>query len=244
MSGFVDLHCHLLPGVDDGAQTLEDSLEMARALVDLGFSTVAPSPHARPEYAPVELAKARLGELREALAAAAIPLTLAANAENYFLEDRFLENLGTAAARTLGAGAYVLVEAPYTSPVPALTEIIFRAKLKGVTALIAHPERCFEFERKGRAAEAVNAGALLQLDVGSLVGKYGAGAKKLARAFLDEGLYAVGATDLHGPNAARDWLGKALAELKSRAGEQAYVAMLRDSPAALLRGETLELNDG
>ena len=52
MNGFCDLHCHLLYGLDDGAKTLEDTLEMARALVDLGFSTVAPSPHNRPEYAP------------------------------------------------------------------------------------------------------------------------------------------------------------------------------------------------
>ena len=55
MSGLCDLHCHLVPGVDDGARTLEDAVEMARALVDLGFTTVAPSPHARPEYAPPEV---------------------------------------------------------------------------------------------------------------------------------------------------------------------------------------------
>ncbi|MHB8874306.1 MAG: tyrosine-protein phosphatase [Myxococcaceae bacterium] len=240
MSGFVDLHCHLLWGLDDGAKTPEDSLEMARALSDLGFSTVAASPHARAEYAPASLATERLAEVKAAILAAAVPLELVKNAENYLLEDGFVEELGTPKARTLGAGAYVLVEAPYQAPVPPLTEIIFRVKLKGVTPLIAHPERCMEFEKKGRAAEAVRAGALLQLDVGALVGKYGAGAKKLARTFLDQGLYAVGATDLHGPNAAREWIGKALSELRSRAGEQAFCALMRDAPAKLLRGEALE----
>ena len=240
MSGFVDLHCHLLYGLDDGAKTLEDSLEMARALVDLGFVAVAPSPHARPEYASAALAPGRLAEVRAALAAAAIPLELSTNAENYLLEDGFMAGLGTPGARCLGTGKYVLVEAPYQSPVPALTEMIFRMKLKGATPLLAHPERCSEFEKKGRAAEAVAAGALLQLDLGSLVGKYGGGAKKLARALLEEGLYAVGATDLHGPNAARDWLGKALAELRSRAGEQAFTTLMRETPSKLLRGEALE----
>ncbi|HYH98153.1 tyrosine-protein phosphatase [Hyalangium sp.] len=239
MSGLVDLHCHLLPGVDDGAKSLEDSLEMARALVDLGFSTVAPSPHARPEYAPRETVELRLAEVRAALEREAIPLTLGRNAENV-LDDAFLRSLGTPAARMLGEGQYVLVELPYTTPVPALLDVLFRIRTKGVAPVIAHPERCLEFERKGRAAEAVRTGALLQLDVGALTGRYGGTPKKLARAFLEEGLYTLGATDLHAPVGARDWVGKALVELRARAGEQAFERLMRANPARLLAGEALE----
>ncbi len=239
MSGFVDLHCHLLPGVDDGARTLDDALEMARALVDLGFSTVAPSPHARPEYAPVDVVDARRAELEAALGRERIPLTLGRNAENV-LDDAFLRGLTTPQARKLGPGRYVLVELPYTAPVPALPDILFRIRTKGVVPLLAHPERCLEFERKGRAAEAVRAGALLQLDVGALIGRYGGTPKKLARAFLEDGLYAVGATDLHGPVGARDWVGRSLAELRSRAGEAAFACLMRDNPSRLLAGESLE----
>ncbi len=239
MSGLVDLHCHLLPGVDDGARSLPDALEMARALVDLGFSTVAPSPHARPEYAPAEVVEARLAELRGALEREGIALTLGRNAENV-LDDGFLTTLGTPAARMLGAGRVVLVELPYTAPVPALPAILFRIRAKGVTPVLAHPERCLEFERKGRAAEAVRAGALLQLDVGALTGRYGGTAKKLARTFLDEGLYALGATDLHSPVGARDWVGRALEELRSRVGEQAFQRLMSTHPGRLLAGEALE----
>jgi protein-tyrosine phosphatase len=239
VSGFVDLHCHLLPGVDDGARTLEDALEMARALVDLGFTAVAPSPHARPEYAPPAVVEAKLVELRAALDAARIPLTLGRNAEN-FLDDDFVRGLGTPQARMLGPGRYVLVEVPYTSPVPSLPDVLFRIRTRGVTPVIAHPERCLEFERKGRAAEAVRTGALLQLDVGALTGRYGPTARKLARTFLDDGLYALGATDLHGPVGAREWVGAALAELKGRAGEQAFGRLMREHPTRLLAGESLE----
>jgi protein-tyrosine phosphatase len=239
VSGWVDLHCHLLPGVDDGAKSLEDTLEMARALVDLGFSTVAPSPHARPEYAPPELVEARLAEVAAALERERIPLKLGRNAENV-LDDAFLRSLGTPAARMLGEGRSVLVELPYTTPVPALLDILFRIRTKGVVPVIAHPERCLEFERKGRAADAVRAGALLQLDVGALTGRYGGTAKKLARAFLEEELYAVGATDLHAPVGARDWVGRALAELRSRVGEPAFERLMRDNPSRLLAGEALE----
>jgi protein-tyrosine phosphatase len=239
MKGLCDLHCHLLHRLDDGAKTLGESLEMARILVDLGFSTVAPSPHNRPEYASKEVALRRLGEVQDALRSAGIPLELAPNAENFFLDERFLPGLGTEDERLLAKGPYVLVEAPYTAPMTALLEIIFRAKLKGVTPLIAHPERCYEFERKGRAVEAVRAGACLQLDLGALVGRYGPKAKKVALPLLDENLYSVAATDLHSPHRAADWLGKALAELHKRVGERTFEALMKHNPRRMLAGEPL-----
>jgi protein-tyrosine phosphatase len=213
---------------------------MARALVDVGFSTVAASPHNRLEYAPRQVAEVRLEEARRALAEAQIPLALERNSENFFTDERLLGALGTPEARLIGRGMYLLIEAPYTSPLPALLDLIFRIKLKGVTPLIAHPERCMDFEREGRAAEAVHAGASLQLDVGALIGRYGPRAKKLSRAFLDEGLYAVAASDLHSPIGARDWVGRAIAELRARAGEPVCEAMLRDNPARILAGLELE----
>lgn len=240
MSGLVDLHCHLLWGLDDGPREKEESLQMARELVGLGYRAVAPSPHALPQFASRDLALARLIEAQEALEAAGIPLELSPNAENR-LDGDFLATVASAEGRRLGAGAYALVEAPYASPVPGLLELVFRLKLSGVTLLFAHPERCLEFERKGRAAEAVRAGACLQLDLGSLIGKYGPVAKKLARAFLEEGLYAVAASDAHSAEDVRQWLGEALAELHSRVGEKAYLALLCQKPAQLLRGEPLEV---
>lgn len=240
MSGYVDLHCHLLWGLDDGAKTPEATLEMARALVELGFEQIAPSPHNRPQYAPREAAEARRAEVQETLRAAGIPLELSTNSENYLLDERFVPAMGTPEARLIGAGKYVLVEAPYTSPVPALTEIIFRVKLKGITPVIAHPERCMEFEKKGRAAEAVQAGALLQLDIGAVIGRYGPVARKVSRTLLEDGLYAIGATDLHSPVNALDWVGRSLKELRSRVGEQAFSRLMAQTPLRILRGETVE----
>ncbi|HXX31627.1 MAG TPA: CpsB/CapC family capsule biosynthesis tyrosine phosphatase [Myxococcaceae bacterium] len=239
MEGYVDLHCHLLPGVDDGARTLEDAVEMARVLVDLGFAAAAPSPHARPDFAPEEVCRDRRRTLAEALERAAVPLRLHPNAENALVLDGFLDGLGTPRARTVNGGRYVLVEAPYHSPVPALPEMVFRMLRKGVTPLFAHPERCQEFDRPGRAAEVVRLGARLQLDLGALVNRYGPLARRLARTFLEEGLYAVAATDLHAPTGARAWLEKALAELRARAGEGAAKALLAEHPALILGDEEL-----
>lgn len=238
--GYVDLHLHLLPGIDDGAQTLEDSIEMARALVDLGYTHAAPSPHHRVEFASKDpaLCGVKLNEVRDALAAANVPLQLFKNAENYFLEESLLGEVGTPAARTLGTGKVLLVEAPHRGPLPMLASFVFKMKLKGVTPLIAHPERCLEFEKKGRAEEMVNAGALLQLDIGAVIGRYGKTAEKLARQFLDEGLYAVASTDLHGPVNARGWVGDSLKALEKAVGAKAFSSLVATRPAALLEGVT------
>lgn len=237
--GLVDLHLHLLPGVDDGARTLEDSVAMARALASLGFTALAPSPHHREEYASRsrELCAQKLDEVRAALSAAGLTFELFVNAENFFLDDALLPDVATGTARTLSAGKVLLVEAPYQGPLPMLADVVFRMKLKGVTPLIAHPERCFEFEKKGRAAELVRGGALLQLDVGALTGRYGKTAHKLARGFLDDGLYAVAATDLHGPVGAEAWVGDALKALEKVAGRAGFEALFSARPRRLLAGD-------
>lgn len=240
--GFVDLHVHLLPGLDDGCKTMAETLAMARALVALGYTATAPSPHNRPEFASgsKQASLAKLAEVRAALGEAGLALTVDENAENYFLDERLVGALATPDARRLGAaGRYLLAEAPYSGPLPALPDLLFRMKLKGVTPVIAHPERCFEFEKKGRAEECVRGGALLQLDLGSLTGKYGKSAQKLARQFLGEGLYAVAATDLHSPVNAEAWVGESLAALEKAAGPKAFRALVADNPAALLRGDAL-----
>ncbi len=237
--GLVDLHLHLLPGIDDGARSLHDTLAMARVFHALGYTALAPSPHARGEYASVDraLCLARLDEVRAALAAEGQPLALHVNAENYFLEPTLFEALAAGTPRTLGGGRVLLVEAPYQGPVPMLGDMIFRMKLKGVTPLIAHPERCFEFEKKGRAAELVGQGALLQLDLGALLGRYGKTAEKLARRFLDEGLYAVAASDLHSPVGAEQWLSEALRALEKAVGARAFSSLVRERPTKLLAGQ-------
>jgi protein-tyrosine phosphatase len=117
-----------------------------------------------------------------------------------------------------------------------LADLVFRMKVKGVTPLIAHPERCFEFEKKGRAAEMVRAGALLQLDMGALIGRYGKTAEKLARQFLGEGLYAVAATDLHSPVNAKAWVSDSLKALEKAVGAKVFQGLVSSRPAALIEG--------
>ncbi len=128
---------------------------------------------------------------------------------------------------------------PFETALPALPDLVFRLRRKGILPLFAHPERCAEFERPGRPEEVVRLGGALQLNVGALAGVYGKGARRTAERLLDGGLYAVAATDLHRADGAHDWLDEALALLEKRAGGAALERLLAENPRRILAGEDL-----
>ncbi len=240
--GFVDLHCHLLWALDDGCETPAETVEAARLLVELGFSDAAPSPHAvagLPSGDPAR-AEARRAEAAELLDREGVPLALHANAENR-LDDEFMDRVEGPERRGIGeTQRWVLVEAPFQGDLPAIADLVFRLRRKGIFPLFAHPERCAEFERPGRAEEVVRLGAALQLNVGALSGVYGKPARRLAERFLDAGLYAVASTDLHSPESVREWLGEALERLERRAGTDGLERLLSGNPRRILAGEEVE----
>lgn len=239
--GLVDLHCHLLWALDDGVETAEEAVAAARLLASLGFSDAAPSPHANPDWPSGDEAacERRRAELQALLAAEGIGLTLHRNTENK-LDEGFLARADGPGRRGLGeAQRWALVELPFRGGVPSLPDLVFRLRRKGISPLFAHPERCAEFERPGRAEEVVRLGGALQLNVASLIGLYGKTPRKLAERFLDDGLYAVAATDLHHPAGAEEWIPEALDALETRVGRQAFDRLLSDHPRRVLLGEEL-----
>jgi protein-tyrosine phosphatase len=239
--GFVDLHCHLLWAVDDGCETPDETLAAARLLVDVGFSDAAPSPHAVPALPSGDPARvdARRAEAEALLLREGVPLALHRNAENR-LDAEFLARAEGPGRRGVGASQrWVLLELPFDAAVPALPDLVFRLRRMGILPLFAHPERCAEFERPGRAGEVVRLGGALQLNVGALAGVYGKGPRRVAERLLDQGLYAVAATDLHRADGAHDWLDEALALLERRAGDEALERLLATNPRRILAGEDL-----
>jgi len=239
--GLVDLHCHLLWDIDDGCETPVETLSAARLLVELGFSDVAPSPHAVQGLPSGDRARAeaRRADAEALLAAEGIALTLHANAENR-LDEEFLARAEGDGRRGIGASQrWVLVEVPFDGAVPSLPDLVFRLRRMGIFPLFAHPERCAEFERPGRAAEIVRLGGALQLNVGALAGVYGKGPRRTAEKLLDEGLYAVAATDLHRPEGAVDWLAEAIHALDRRSGSGGLERLMSENPRRILAGEEL-----
>jgi len=239
--GFVDLHCHLLWALDDGVDTAEEAVAAARLLTSLGFSDAAPSPHASLEMpsGSVAACDARRAELAALLALEQIPLQLHQNAENK-LDDGFLERLDVPARRGIGVSQrWALVEIPFRGAVPSLPDLVFRLRRRDLFPLFAHPERCQEFERPGRAAEVVRLGGGLQLNVGALTGLYGRLSQKLAEQFLDDGLYTVAATDLHRAEGAEEWVPEAMELLEKRGGDGTLERLFAANPRRVLAGEEI-----
>jgi protein-tyrosine phosphatase len=212
---------------------------LCAALAAAGFSDAAPSPHAWPELSDGAATEVKRAQVASLLAAAAIPLALHASAENR-LDGELLERAGRGGARPIAGGKWVLVEAPFNLPLPGAEQLCFRLQIAGLRPLIAHPERCRAFqEDPGLARRLVDAGAALQLNLGSLVGFYGPPPKRLAERLLADGLYAVAASDLHRPDAAPRVLGDGMAALRRLAGDASLELLLDRNPHRLLRGEAL-----
>jgi protein-tyrosine phosphatase len=195
----IDLHSHILPGVDDGARTMLDSLEIARAAWADGVEAIAATPHVRADYQTRADTMARLvGVLREHLRRHAIPLDILPGGE---VAVEQLRALPSGELRRFGLGGnprYLLVEFPHESWPILLGQEIARLRQDGITVVLAHPERNPEIQQAPEALEPfVAAGALVQLTAASVDGRFGKGALGAARRLLESGLAHLIASDAH-----------------------------------------------
>jgi protein-tyrosine phosphatase len=194
----IDLHAHLLPGLDDGPAELAGSLALAQSAVAAGTRVMAATPHVNATFAvaPAELAD-RVATMARALADAGIALRVEAGGE--LAHDRALElSDDELRAVTLGTGGCVLLECPFTHAGPLVARLVGHLQGKGHRVLLAHPERSPEFlQDPARLAALVRRGAFAQLTAGSLRGDFGRTVQRGARAFLEQGLAHVVASDAH-----------------------------------------------
>src|SRR3954447_10756725 len=194
----IDLHSHILPGIDDGPATMAGSLELARAAVEAGTRTILATPHIHDDAGidPERIA-AGLEELRAALAHADIPLEVLAGGEIaiWRLIDLDTDTLKRLA---LGGGPYLLVESPFSPVVGDFEPMVLDLHARGHRVLLAHPERCPAFQRDpARLERLVEAGALVQITAGSMTGAFGSTVRRFTVAILREGLAHVVASDAH-----------------------------------------------
>lgn len=238
--GRVDLHNHILFGIDDGAVDADESLALARELVAAGYSDVATTPHAKPDMdAAEDTVSERRATLQALLDEVQIPLRLHPGRENH-LTPLFLERVAGGTPRPLGAGPYVLIELPFSSPVPGLRDLLFKIMLKGVRPLFAHPERCAQFvDRPDAVLEAYNAGAQFQIEIGSLANIYGPAARKCAQGLLDEGMACVAATDAHHLKSTQQILTTGMKTLARAVGSSRLQLLTEENPSRILRGASL-----
>lgn len=239
----IDLHFHILPGIDDGPDDTAGSVALARAAVAGGITTVAATPHLRedhPAVRPEELGR-RVRSLESRLGAERVPLEVVPAAE---VDLRWAREAAPEALRlaTYGQrGTDVLLETPY-GPVPdTFEDAVFRLSIDGLRVLLAHPERNDTFQRNPERLFAMaTRGVLLQISSGSLLSeRRGSRSRALARALIERGLAHVLASDAH---TTEPWRPPNLADGMAAAAEIAPARaewMVTDAPAAILEGVPL-----
>lgn len=194
----IDIHCHILSGLDDGPSNLDFSLAMARAAVDSGTQMMVATPHIRADFDvnPHEI-EPRVDALNERLEKDRLPLRILPGAEIGWatapeLDDSLLSKL------CLGSGHYVLLESPYGKRPVDMEGVIAGLAERGFKSLLAHPERCPLFQRDiERLAAIVDAGALCSITAGSMTGRFGAPVKQFTADLLRRGLVHDVASDAH-----------------------------------------------
>lgn len=195
----LDLHCHLLPGIDDGASGIEASLAMARALVADGVTVVACTPHILPGvfHNTGPQIRAAVKSLQDGLSEAGIALYLVPGADNHMVPD-FVSGLRSGHLLPLGDSRYVLVEPPHHVAPNHLEKFFFDLQLAGYVPIVTHPERLAWIKSHYAAIQRLaRAGVWMQITSGSLSGRFGSTAQYWAERMLDEGYVHILASDAH-----------------------------------------------
>ncbi|MBN1527978.1 MAG: hypothetical protein JW895_02895 [Thermoleophilaceae bacterium] len=235
---YADIHFHLLPGVDDGPETLDDSVELARAAVADGTRTVVCTPHVRTDFVTdtLELAE-RVRELREALARADVALELRCGGElGHDLAGTLDQPRLEAIAQGPAGNRWLLVEAPFEGLTEEFHAATGELRDRGFGVVIAHPERVAYADTKGLAdiRHELDRGSVAQLNAQSLLGEHGADAKRAARAYVALGMAGLVASDAHGPLRPPSLGAACSALLDARASARMAWRLTREQPGRLL----------
>lgn len=238
----VDIHCHCLPGLDDGPATMQEAVALCRALVDDGITTVIATPHQLGRFdnqgGPSDIPRA-VSDLNNALEAEGVPLAVMPGAE-VRVDERIPSLLESGRVLTLaGAGVYLLLELPHEVFIdvqPLLRDLAAR----GITAIISHPEtNAFLIRRPQAVLPWLGQGARLQLTAASLTGAFGPDVEQVAWHWLGTRTAALVATDAHDVDFRRPQMSEAIDRIAERLGHVAARRVCIENPMRVLAGEEI-----
>lgn len=232
----IDLHCHMLPGIDDGAPDLGVALAMARAAVADGITITACTPHIYPglyenDGPGIERARAAL---QSELVAAAIPLRLVCGADTH-LAPGLVSSVRAGLVPTLNNSRYLLLEPPHHTVPPRFEEEVFQLRTAGLIPVITHPERLTWIEGNYETfRRLVHGGAWMQITAGSLTGRFGRRPKYWGERMLDDGLAHILATDSHHIDRRPPLLAEGRDAAAKRVGEEEAEHLVLTRPAGVI----------
>jgi protein-tyrosine phosphatase len=193
-----DVHSHLIPGIDDGATDLEDSIRLIRGLHELGYSRLITTPHIMSDFYrnTPEIIRAGLEKVKEEIYKQSIPIEIDIAAE-YYCDGDFEKSIGQTELLTFG-DRHLLFELSYLNPSDNFETVTFKLQMEGYKPVLAHPERYpYWYQSFEKYAEIKDKGVLLQLNLASLTGHYGSVPKRIAERLIENDMVDLLGTDMH-----------------------------------------------
>lgn len=238
---FVDIHCHLLPGIDDGAENWDESLAMARLALDHGTTTIIATPHQLGSFGQNRGDEIRdlVAQLQQKLDNAGIGLNVLAGAD-VRIEPDMVERIVAGDVLTLGDHRrHVLLELPHELYLP-LQSVLDRLSRREMVGILSHPERNEGILRQPDVlGPLVEAGCLMQITAGSLCGRFGATCQEFAEWMLQDGLVHIVATDGHGPRSRRPTMRRAYERICELVGQEAAIDLCSLTPRQVALGQSV-----
>ena len=233
----IDIHSHILPGIDDGATTEDESVEMVRRLADAGVTEIVATPHfveGTNWTASREQNQELLEQLKARLESEGIDVKLALGNEIQ-IGMQTKEYLKRQMVSTLGGSEYVLVEMPMSGVYPQSEDILLELMNSGYKLIMAHPERYVSVQNNESIARGwYEMGVLLQCNLGSLVGQYGKAAQRVARKLMQDKIVFTFGSDIHYARRDADWK-QAQKRLRKYYSNAEIQELLVDNPRKILR---------
>ena len=239
----IDTHLHILPGVDDGPETIDEALALARVLVQEGVHSAIATPHYNDEFPRRSASEiqARVHDLQFVLDRQGIPLRLFAGHE-VLIKPGLVEDIQSGRVATLNGSRYLLLELWTSTWIPETERVIFELRAAGIVPVLAHVERYRAIQdNPGRLAALVRQGVLAQLTAGSLTNLWGKTVRRSAETLLKRGLIHCIASDAHGLQKRMPEIAVGLQCAEKLAGKVSTQRVIEIVPAAIVQNELCQM---
>ena len=241
----IDIHCHILPDVDDGSKSIEESIEMAKIAQSEGIKKIVNTSHYHPDFKYIkgkELGEV-LNEFNKILKNKGIDVEVILGNELYFTED-LIENFENLEFHSINKSRYVLIEFSPNNFPKNLVDIVYEIKLKKYIPILAHVERYPKIQENPNIIyDCINEGALIQVNASSVIGKNGSEAEKVSKILLDHNMVHFVATDAHSSTRRRPLIRDTYNYISKIYGEDTSKKLFIENQEIILDDKDLYIKD-
>jgi protein-tyrosine phosphatase len=231
----IDIHCHILPGIDDGPSDIQESIQMAEIAARDGITKIVATPHIKNILHPMSSIRDMIARLNKKLSELNISVEILQGADVHAMLD-----ISLLKGYTINNTQYILVEFPHTHLPNSMKEVLFKMMVQGYCPIITHPERNVSVLRDPRVLfELINGGVLAQITADSIIGTFGIDIQECSRYLLKKNMVRFIATDAHSSQHRKPVLSQGLKAAGKIIGKEKALKLVTSNPEAVVKGRPL-----